>query len=128
MAADALAYAVVVAAGTVVLAVVLGVATGGGLVRAKVLSFLAGWLFLAVATVRLWPRSPVRADDASTGASPVVADVDEPTHIEAIAEALPPLRWMHPPPRRLSPPTKLFVGAVFVLLASLLLEVVFTVG
>lgn len=123
-AVDALAYAAVVTVVTVILALVGGVATGGGVVRAKLLLFLGGWLLLTVATVRLWPQSP--ADDGSASGPPRAGTI-ETTRIEEVAAALPPLRWVGPPSRRLSPPLKLFVASLFVLLTSLLLEVVFAV-
>ena len=121
--ADAVGYALAVAAVAVVAAVVVGVATGGGLVRAKVLLFVGGWTLLAYATVRLWPRSVEDADERGRSLPGTAA----PTRFRAIVRSLPPLRWMRPPPptRRLRPPAKLFLGAIFVLLASLAMEVVF---
>lgn len=124
IALDTLAYAAVVAAGTLVLSVVVGVVTGGGLVRAKLLLFLAGWVLLALATVRLWPRSPTEAATSGGVRRSVTA---ETTRIETVADVLPPVRWLEPPPRKFSPPIKLFVGSVLVLLVSFLLEVVFAV-
>lgn len=127
-AVDALAYAVVVAAVTILLALVAGVATGDGIVGAKVVLFLAGWLLLGVATLRLWPKSPKEVATESGSARPSrTSSPSGDTRIEAVADSLPPLRWMEPAGRRLSPPAKLFVGSVLVLAASLVLEVVFGV-
>lgn len=127
MVIDALAYAVVVAGVTFVLALATGIATGGGVVRAKILLFLAGWLFVGIATVRLWPKSPRKVALEGDGGDVRRASTPGDTRIESVADALPPLRWMGQPPRRISPAVKLFVGGLLVLLCSFLLEVVFTV-
>jgi len=127
--ADAVGYALAVAAVAVVAAVVVGVATGGGLVRAKVLLFVGGWTLLAYATVRLWPRPTGNAESTADERGRSLPGTAEPTRFRAIVRSLPPLRWMGPPPptRRLRPPAKLFLGAIFVLLASLVMEVAFGV-
>lgn len=131
IALDALSYAVVVTTAVLVVAFAGGIATGGGFVRAKLLLFLLGWVLLGVATIRLWPRSPkkVAADvtEERTERTPSVSEEGESTRIEILAAAMPPLRWLESPPRQLSPAAKLFVGAVLVLVTSLVLEVVFAV-
>jgi hypothetical protein len=120
---------VVVAAGAVVLALLGGLLLGGGLARAKLVLFLSGWLLLGLATVRLWPKSPKQVAEGGDSPTRTTASIDESTtRVEAVAETLPPLRWMGPVSRRLSPPTKLFVAALLVLASSLALEVVFGVG
>lgn len=125
---DALAYAGVVAAGTIVLALALGIAIGGSVVLGKVLLFIAGWAFVGLATVRLWPKSPRQvALEGESGPPSQPARTGDTTRIEGVANDLPPLRWMQRPARRLSPPTKLFIAGLLVLLASFLLEVVFAV-
>lgn len=124
---DALAYAAVVAGVTLVLALAIGIATGGGVVRAKILLFLAGWLFVGMATVRLWPKSPRKVALEGDGGTARRTASPGSTRIESLADALPPLRWMRPPTRQLSPATKLFIGGVFVLVISFLLEAVFAV-
>ena len=124
VAVDALAYGVAAAALVVVAGLVVGVATGGGLVRAKRLLFLAGFLLMGYATVRLWPRSP---EDLDRGALP--ADHDQ-TRFQRAVSALPPLRWLRPPPphRRFTPPGKLFVGSLLVLAVSYAMEALFGVA
>lgn len=127
MVVDALAYAGVVTIATVVLALTIGIVTGGGAVLGKILLFIAGWLFVGIATVRLWPKSPrqVALEGESGGARGTTAPGG--TRIESFADTLPPLRWMRRPARQLSPPTKLFIAGLLVLLSSYLLETVFAV-
>ncbi|ELY51023.1 DUF7555 family protein [Natronococcus jeotgali] len=127
--ADGLAYALAVALFAGAGSLVLSVATGGGLVRAKTLLFLAGWLLLAYGTVRLWPSSPDDVDaDPRTRGEPTAGG--PPTRFQTVARALPPARWTAPPrpERRLSTAGKLLLGGLLVLLLSLLMEVVFGVA
>lgn len=119
---DAFAYAVAVAAVATLGALVVGVATGGGLVRAKLSLFLAGFGLMGYATARLWPTSPgeSRQDPVGTaGASRLQALVDR---------LLPGSRFPPPPDRRLAPPSKLFAGSLLVLVVSALMETVLGVG
>jgi hypothetical protein len=90
--ADTLTYSVVVAALIVLGAVVLSVVTGGGLARANILVFTAGWIQLSYATVVLWPTSP--DDLESTTDQPTVKADDMSTKVQSIARSLPPLRWL----------------------------------
>ncbi|ELY75799.1 hypothetical protein C488_09117 [Natrinema pellirubrum DSM 15624] len=128
---DAMTYAIAVAALTGIGALIIGVATGGGVVRAKALLFVAGWLLLAYATVRLWPTSPDDVGPPSNrgvaGAIPVAHDS---TRFQSLVRSLPPLRWIQlpPPEKRLTPPGKLLLGSLLVLLLSFLMETAFGVG
>lgn len=131
----AITYALVVAAITTGVAVVVGTATGGGLVRAKFVLFLAGFLLLAYATVRLWPTSPSDLESGTTGVAgdPTgrsVPAVPDETRFQTFVQAVPPLRWLPSPPpeRRVTPAGKLFLGSVFVLLVSYLLETAFGIA
>lgn len=65
---DALTYAVALTAVSVVVAVVLGITTGGGIVRGKHLLFIFGWGMLAYATAKLWVKSgnEIRASAKNT--------------------------------------------------------------
>lgn len=125
---DTLTYAVVVAALIVLGAVVLSVVTGGGLARANILVFIAGWIQLSYATVVLWPTSP--DDLESTTDQPTVQANDTSTKVQSIARSLPPLRWLRlpRPEDRMSSQTQLLVAAVFVLAISFLAEAVLGVG
>jgi hypothetical protein len=115
--ADALAYAVFHAVGVALAAVALGITTGGGFVRGKVFTFLAGLALVGYATVRLWPTS--------------IEDLGGPTisargtRFEGIVRSLPPLRWIRlpRPPDRVRVATKLFLAGVGALAASLVMEV-----
>lgn len=128
---DAITYALAVTGLTGIGALLLGVATGGGVVRAKHLLFVSGWLLLAYATVRLWPTSP---DDAGPSpnrrGSESVPTSRDSTRFQAVVRALPPRRWVRPPPpeKRITPPGKLLLGSLLVLLLSFLMETVFGVG
>lgn len=126
---DALAYSVLVALATVSGAVVAGIVSGGGFVRVKVLLFLAGFALMGYATIRLWPSSPSDLEDRSGVGDSVSAVADE-TRFQSFVQAVPPMRWLRPPPpaRRMTPAGKLFLGSLFVLLASFLMEIVFGIA
>lgn len=134
VAADAAAYALVTAIVATVGAVVLGVGTGGGLVRAKAVLFLVGVVLMAYATVLLWPsrREAFRERDADgrprVGES--VPESESRTHYQAFVEAVPPSRWLRSPPpeRRLTPGGKLFLASVTVLAVSYAMEAVFGIA
>lgn len=133
---DALAYALVVTVAATLGALVVGIATGGGLVRSKAVLFLIGLGLMAYATIRLWPSSPseFETDDRTAApferAGPSLPATQTETRFQALVRAVPPVRWLRPPPpeRRLSPAAKLFVGSVTVLLASFLMETAFGVA
>lgn len=130
VAVDALGYALVVAVLVTVAAVILGVASGGGLVRAKALLFLAGLALMAYATARLWPSSPGDLEGETAvglrqgSAADAVPPTGDRTRFQAFVRALPPLRWLPSPPpgRGAVPAVKLFLGSLFVLLTSYLME------
>ena len=129
--ADALGYALLVALLTTVGALVVGIATGGGFVRAKVLLFLSGFLLLGYATIRLWPTSPEDLED-ETGVRDIAGEsisVSERTRFQSLVRTVPPVRWLPPPPpaRRMTPAGKLFFGSLLVLLTSYLMETAFGV-
>lgn len=131
--ADAAAYAAVVAAVATLVAVVVGVASGGGLVRAKYLLFLGGFALMAYATVRLWPTSISDVEEDTAPRDPTgrtVPEAPDRTRFQAFVRALPPVRWLPPPPieARISPAGKLLLGSVFVLLVSYLMEAVFGIA
>ena len=132
VAADAVTYAVTVAVGVTLAAVVGGVAVGGSLVHANYLLFLAGWVLMGYATIRLWPSTP---EDLETGPHQRAGGESLPrsqdaTRFQRFVRRLPPRRWVRTPrpQRRLTIPGKLFLAAVLVLATSLALEVVFGVG
>lgn len=59
---DALGYALIVTAISGIVAVLVGIGTGGGFVRGKILLFVIGWLLMSTGTVKLWPSSPHSPD------------------------------------------------------------------
>ncbi|EMA63550.1 DUF7555 family protein [Halorubrum kocurii] len=120
--ADALAYALAVAAAVTLVALALGLATGGGFVRGKVLSFVAGWLLVAYATVRLWPSSVDDLEGPSVSA--------RGTRFEGLVRSVPPIRWIRlpAPPERVRVAAKVFLAGVVTLAGSLLMEAAFGVA
>lgn len=126
---DVFVYACTIAGIAMIAAITVGIATGGGFVRSKVLLFVIGWVLLAYATVRLWPTSPADLDtDDTADVKPLPADANS-TRIQRIARELPPARWIRQPTpeERFSQAGKLFWASCAVLLASFLMETVFGV-
>lgn len=128
VAVDAFVYALAVAIVAGLSSLTVGIATGGGFVRGKLLLFLLGWLILGYATIRLWPRSP--GDAQRTPSRESIPERQDSTTFQSWIQALPPLRWMTPPPPdvRLTVASKLFLSGVLVLLASYLMESVYGVA
>lgn len=129
--ADALSYALAVAAFATIGALIVGIATGGGAVRGKLLLFGIGWLLLAYTTVRLWPTSPEDVESPSRGYGGDSLSPRTPsTRFQRLARALPPARWTRPPvpERRLTLPGKQLLASLLILFASFLLETVFGVA
>ena len=114
---DAVAYAVFHAVAVSLGAVALGIATGGGFVRGKVFTFVAGLVLVGYATVRLWPTS---VDDLG---GPTISA--RGTRFEEIVRSLPPVRWIRlpRPPDRVRVATKLLLAGIGALAASLLMEI-----
>lgn len=129
---DAITYAVVVALLASLLALILGIATGGGFVRGKQLLFVFGWATMAYATWELWPSSPAAleqtSDSTSTGDS--LPGTQNETQFQAYVHELPPIRWIRPPrPRqRMSISGKLFIAGIVMFAISYLMETYFRVG
>jgi hypothetical protein len=119
---DAFAYALAVAGAVTLSALALGLATGGGFVRGKILAFVAGWLLVGYATVRLWPTSVDELDGPSVSA--------RGTRLEGFVRRLPPLRWIRlpAPPERVRVAGKVFLAGVVTLAGSLLMETAFGVA
>lgn len=124
---DALTYAGLVTVVAIQVALVLGVATGGGLAGANVFLFVIGWAIMAYSTVRLWPTSVEDVEESPE--RPSLAKTNR-TRFQRVARALPPNRWLPlPPPEvRIPLPAQLFLGSLLVLLTSYLLEATFGVG
>jgi hypothetical protein len=129
----ALTYALAVTAAVTAGALVLGVLTGGGLVHTKIYLFVAGWIVMAYAVVRLWPSDPSDLLRKSGSVDPtgntIAADAAR-TRFQEIVNELPPVRWL-PPPRpwlRLTDESKLFLGSLLILLTSFLMEVLFGIA
>lgn len=126
--ADALSYALVIGGLTTVAAFLLTGLTGGDIVRVKLLLFFGGWVLLAVATAKLWPR---RGSDETTPKTDTVTEAAPGgKRITRLAAATPPARWVREPiaHEQLSGGGKLFWAAVATLAISFVLETVFGVG
>lgn len=120
---DAAAYAVGVGLTVLAVGLVLGIAFGGTLVLGKQLLFVAGWLLIAYATLRLWPSSPSDLEQRPRTTQ------TERSRVQATIQRLPPVRWMRlpPPARRLRLGLKLFLAGFVVLVLSFLMEMPFGV-
>lgn len=118
---DAVGYALVLTAVVTMAAVALGIATGGGFVRGKFLTFLGGWLLVGYATVRLWPS---RGDEPGESLSGT-----RRTRFQRIVRTVPPIRWVRPPSPtdRLRIAARLFIAGIMTLLVSVVMEVGFGV-
>jgi len=142
--AHALIYATLVAAVSTVAAVLVGVGSGGGVVRAKILLFLIGWGLMAYAVIKLWPsdaseyrtQNPeeIRKEKTSAGSNSITPDSipaeQTQSRLQTIAREIPPARWLPQPTpsHRFTLEAKLFLSSVFVLLTSFLMETVLGVG
>lgn len=129
---DAATYAVVVATLALLLAMTLGIATGGGYVRGKHLLFVIGWIAMAYGTFRLWPSSPTERNDAVdlTPGGSSLGEIQGTRSIHVFVEAVPPNRWIASPSpdRRVSIGGKLFLASILMLATSFVLEVWFGVA
>ena len=124
--ADGVTYAVVVAAIALLVALVLGIATGGGFVRGKQLLFVFGWLVMAYATWQLWPSTP---EDLETEPDPLpegqsLPETQTETPFQVTVNALPPNRWFREPrpDRRMSLAGKLFIASLLIFGLSYMME------
>lgn len=140
----ALTYAISLTVAAILVSFVLGIASGGGIVASKIALFLIGWLLMAYALFRLWPSdaseyrtqdpSEIRQEKANAGSDDVTPDSipadSTESRFQQTVYSLPPVRWLPQPSpsHRLGDEVKLFLGSVFVLLSSFLMEVVFGVG
>ncbi|MEF8937318.1 DUF7555 family protein [Halobacteriaceae archaeon SHR40] len=120
-------YALAVALLAIVGAGIAAAATGGGLVRMKVILFVIGWLLMAYATVRLWPSSPDALESDSTPTTETIPEFGSRSRFEAVVYELPPAKWLPvpEPELRTGSETKLFLGSLLVFLSSFLLETIF---
>ncbi|MES3160915.1 MAG: hypothetical protein PPP55_05010 [Halorubrum sp.] len=118
---DAAGYALVLTAVTTLVAVALGLATGGGFVRGKFFTFLAGWVLVGYATVRLWPKRD-EPGESLTGT--------RRTRFQRFVRAVPPIRWIRPPAptERLRVAGKVFLAGACTLAVSVVMEVGFGIA
>lgn len=116
---DTTAYVVSVVAVMTVVSTLLAIVFGGDFVLVKMLLFLFGWLVIGYATVRMWPSSPEDVGPGMTAGR-------RSGRFQRLVDRISPLRWLRTdlhPSERLTPPTKLFVSGVGVLVASFLMEI-----
>jgi len=129
----ALTYALAVTALATFGALVLGLLSGGGVVHSKIFLFVAGWLMMGYAVVRLWPSDPSEVGRKSGSVDPTGETITESgarTRFQEVVNQLPPVRWL-PPPRpslQLADESKLLLGSLLVLLTSFLMETAFGVA
>ncbi|WP_254862396.1 DUF7555 family protein [Halovivax gelatinilyticus] len=127
----AFTYAVVGGGVLTVGSLVLSLVTGGDLVRAKIILFLAGWIVLAYSTVKLWPTS--RPHDEAGREDPyaqAVPHVENVGRFQRIVWNTPPARYLTTPAPedRISTDGKLFLVGLVTLAISFVLETAFGVG
>lgn len=118
---DAVTYALVLGVLLTAGALLVALGVGGDLTTVKYLLFGAGWVLLAIATVRLWPT---RGGDPGESAD-LDQSIGSPGRVQRLAENAPPARWVRRPTphERLSNAAKQFLAALVTLAFSLLLEV-----
>lgn len=143
--AHAVTYALSVAVVALLASFVVGAAAGGGAVHAKIFLFVVGWLMMGYAIVSLWPSNStklrteslkdgggtLKTSEPSSDSSPDSISEDETeTRFQEAVYRLPPGRWLPrpTPSHRVGMEGKIFLGSVFVLLTSFVMEVVFGVG
>jgi FtsH-binding integral membrane protein len=120
---DALVYSLAIAGLLTLVASVLSLGLGGGLVVAKYLLFFVGFALFAVGAIGMRP-TPAWKD----GDPPSVVGSEEETRFQGTLHRLPPLRrYDLAPAERLSAGAKLFVTSLLVLGTSFVLETVFGV-
>jgi hypothetical protein len=118
---DVLAYAVVLTSVVFTLGLAAGFAVGNGLVGAKWLLFVVGFLLLGYGTLRLRPTAKWKSESRLDFG-------DEARGLQrAVSEAL-PARYRLPADERPSVGLKLFLGGIAVLATSFTMESVFGVG
>lgn len=134
---DAAVYAVAVTVLLFLAGVVAGLVLGGGLVQAKFVLFVGGFLAMAYATFQLRPERPWRTERTEDGTLRVTRTddrgdpigADEDTRFQAALQELPPLSWYSlPPDERFPAGGKLLLASVVALATSLLMEIVFGIA
>jgi hypothetical protein len=119
---DAFVYAVAFVAVLVVLAAIVSVPLGWGLVGVKFALFFVGFFVFGISVFQLRPTPPWKDDDETT-------DEREETRFQAAIQRLPPLgRYGLAPDERLPTPAKQFVASVLVLLTSFVMEAGFGIA
>lgn len=118
---DLVVYAVVATAVVFSLGLLAGLAVGNGLIGAKWLLFVVGFLFVAYGTLRLRP-TPKWKDESRLDFG------DDPRGLQKlVADAL-PADYRLPTDQRLPVGLKILAAGAAILLTSFLLESVFGVG
>lgn len=118
---DAVTYALVLGGLLTAGALLVALGAGGDLTTVKYLLFGAGWVLLAIATVRLWPARGGETEDA--------ADLDRSVgsqgRVQSLVIGTPPARWVRQPAphERFSSAAKQFLAAMVTLTISFFLEV-----
>lgn len=129
---DVLVYSIAVTGLVFLLGVAITLVIGWGWVGIEVVMFLVGFAGLGYGVFRL--RGPARWDVEfgdegyevkRPDESDVVGSRDE-TKFQVAVQRLPPLNWYGLAPRsRLPPAAKLFIASLFILLGSIIVEIVF---
>ncbi|WP_195156041.1 DUF7555 family protein [Halococcus agarilyticus] len=123
---DLVLYGLAMAAVFVVLTAVVSFALGSGWGGSKYLLFVVGFLLFGLGSFGLRPQGAWKDDDDDDRL--LASSDDEESRFGALVQSIPPLRWYELDPEdRLSLAAKLFVGSLFVLGASFVMETAFGV-
>jgi hypothetical protein len=122
---DLLLYGLMVAVVLVCVSAVVSFALGAGWGGSKYLLFVVGFLLFGLSALGMRPKGAWKDDDDDEAQH---VSSDDETRFQTFVQAIPPLRWYDlEPDDRLSFAAKLFVGSLFVLGASFVMETVFDV-
>jgi hypothetical protein len=119
---DAIYYALGIVVLTVAGSAVLSFAVGAGWNGVKFALFVVGTFAFGIASIQLRPK-PAWREERRFSIEP-----DEETPFQATIQRLPPLSGRLDPAERLSVAARLFLGAIFTLATSFLMEAVLGVG
>lgn len=123
---DWVSYAIALTVVLALLAMTVGITTGGGFVRGKHLLFVFAWVVMAYGTFKLWPRKSTAIGEARNQSQ----TGEEIGWFHKRVQLAPPNRWIPEPhpARRVSIGAKLFVTSLLMFGISFLLEVGFDIA
>ncbi|EMA42731.1 DUF7555 family protein [Halococcus saccharolyticus] len=125
---DLCLYGLTMAVVIICAATVVSFALGAGWGGSKYLLFVIGFLLFGIGSFGMRPKGAWKDDDDDDDGESRRVSSDDETRLQAFVQAIPPLRWYElDPDDRLSLAAKLFVGSLFVLGTSFVMETAFGV-